>query len=236
MSETYQFGLPLLAGGQAQKHVTVNEALARLDALAQLRVVSVALTIPPTVAVDGQAFVVASIADGEWSGHDGQIALWANGGWVYLLPRVGWTAWCEASGGTITFDGVDWQSGSVSVAATGAATQFLIKEVEHVVSAGPISTIAGALPGGTSVLGVTGRVVSAIGGASSWSLGTADSANRYGGGLGVALNSWASGLTAQPMTYYSDTDLILTSAGGDFSAGTVRLAIHYARLQIPRSV
>ena len=35
MASTAQLALPLVAPAQAQKHVTVNEALARLDAAAQ---------------------------------------------------------------------------------------------------------------------------------------------------------------------------------------------------------
>ena len=36
MARTAQLDLPLVMPAQAQKHVTVNEALARLDAAAQL--------------------------------------------------------------------------------------------------------------------------------------------------------------------------------------------------------
>ena len=36
MAKTAQLDLPLVMPAQAQKHVTVNEALARLDAAAQL--------------------------------------------------------------------------------------------------------------------------------------------------------------------------------------------------------
>ena len=35
-----RLGLPYLAAGQMQKHVTLNEALTRLDSLVQLAVVS----------------------------------------------------------------------------------------------------------------------------------------------------------------------------------------------------
>jgi hypothetical protein len=40
MSSTTNLSLPYLASGQAQKHVTVNESLQRLDALVQLAVAS----------------------------------------------------------------------------------------------------------------------------------------------------------------------------------------------------
>ena len=54
---------------QAQKHVTVNEALARLDAAAQLRVVSFAETTPPPSAVDGAGYAVPAGASGAWAGQ-----------------------------------------------------------------------------------------------------------------------------------------------------------------------
>jgi len=48
MAETSQFNLPLLSASQAQKSVTVNEALSILDAVAQLRIVSSTTTTPPS--------------------------------------------------------------------------------------------------------------------------------------------------------------------------------------------
>ena len=50
MSETTQLGLPLLQPAQAQKHVTVNEALVRLDGLTQLVLASATVTAPPVSA------------------------------------------------------------------------------------------------------------------------------------------------------------------------------------------
>ncbi|MSU89013.1 DUF2793 domain-containing protein [Rhodobacteraceae bacterium 2CG4] len=235
MNETYQHGLPLLAGGQAQKHVTVNEALSVLDAVAQLRIVSRDLTVPPQAAVDGQTYVVPSGATGAWAGQEGRIALWANGGWKYFQPRIGWVAWCEASGASMTFDGVDWQEDAVVTSGSGAGTLFRIAEVDHTVSPGPISVATGLLPAGAVVFGVTGRVIEAItGAASAWTLGAGTSPDRYGTGYGIARNSWASGLTSQPLAYYSDTDLVLTAEGGDFSGGMVRLAVHYMQMIVPR--
>mgnify|MGYP001796473623 CR=1 FL=1 len=46
MSETLNMGLPLVQPSQAQKHVTVNEALVRLDALGQMVLASRALPSP----------------------------------------------------------------------------------------------------------------------------------------------------------------------------------------------
>ena len=57
MTDTSQLKLPLLQPAQAQKHVTVNEALVRLDGLAQLVMQSRSLTIPPPTAAAGTGSV-----------------------------------------------------------------------------------------------------------------------------------------------------------------------------------
>ena len=55
MSETNRLSLPLVQPAQAQKHVTVNEALVRLDGLVNLVLNSVTTTSPPAAVVEGVA-------------------------------------------------------------------------------------------------------------------------------------------------------------------------------------
>lgn len=80
MTDTAKLGLPLIQAAQAQKHVTVNEALARIDALVQLTLGSVTLTAPPGVPGEGDAYGVPAGATGGWAGKDRQVALYLNGG------------------------------------------------------------------------------------------------------------------------------------------------------------
>ncbi len=72
-------------------------------------------------------------------------------------------------------------------------------------------------------------------GVTGWKVGVAGSADRYGSGLGAAAGSYLVGLSGSPVTYYSATPLLLTSEGGAFASGTVRLAIHVLTLQPPRA-
>lgn len=57
--------LPLLLENQAQKHVTLNEALLMLDALVQLRVISRSIPMQPSAPIDGDRYIVPSGAMGE---------------------------------------------------------------------------------------------------------------------------------------------------------------------------
>ena len=58
MGETAKFALPLLQPAQAQKHVTVNEALVRLDGMTQLTLMSATEGTPPLGATDGDSYAV----------------------------------------------------------------------------------------------------------------------------------------------------------------------------------
>lgn len=239
MSETANLSLPLLQAAQAQKHVTVNEALTRLDALVQLRLASLSRTVPPEDAADGQAFGVAAGATGAWAGQEGRIAIADNGGWVFATPLAGWRAWVVDAGAEMRHDGAGWgpAGGAGAVSPSGAGFTVRILEFDHALSPGEAQLTVETIPSHAMVFGVTARVIApVIGTLSTWSLGTEGAVDRFGGGLGLSLNSYARGVLGTPMTYYSATPLLLSPEGGTFEGGTVRLAVHYADLGLPGSV
>ena len=236
MSDTPRLNLPLLDAAQAQKHVTINEALTRTDALASARVESRDLSTPPGSAVDGEAYIVGPSATGEWAGQEGDLALSLNGGWDFVTPWSGCTVWIEAEKSHVTFDGAIWVAGRTGGGAGGAVTLTRIAEVDHTLAAGTVSTTSAVIPDKAVVLGVTGRVIEEITGASGWSLGVGGSTDRYGTGYGTALNAFAHGVTGQPQAYFGATALEITAEGGSFTAGRIRLAIHYADIMPPSVV
>jgi len=234
MSNSPRLGLPLLQAAQAQKHVTVNEALIVLDGVEQLSLISVTSTTPPGAASDGDCYAVAAGAVNEWAANIGDVAIYSNGGWVFVTPQRGWRAWVQDIGADAVFTGSSWSVGNVALSANNAATIFEVLEIEHTVTAGTTNVVVGAIPAFSIVLGVTGRVTTTVTGTlTAWRLGIATSDNRYGSGLGLALGAWVRGISSSPLTYYSDTDLQLAGEGGDFATGNIRLAIHLMRLDIP---
>jgi hypothetical protein len=92
---TPNLDLTPLAAAQSQKHVTVNEALARLDAAAQLTALDRTRTQPPPSPASGDRHLIASPATGDWDTRDNQIAAWdsAAQGWLFLTPQEGWRIW-----------------------------------------------------------------------------------------------------------------------------------------------
>lgn len=84
--------MPYILPSQAQKHVTHNAALQRLDALVQLTVEERTLTVPPALPDEGARYIVATGASGAWAGQDGALAVYEGGGWTFVTPRPGWRA------------------------------------------------------------------------------------------------------------------------------------------------
>lgn len=92
---TRRHSLPNLYVGQAQKELTHNEALARIDALLH-PVVEAKLAAPPvglTDTSDGLCWLIDGAATGAWQGLPGQLARWSGGSWRYITPASGMTIW-----------------------------------------------------------------------------------------------------------------------------------------------
>lgn len=109
---TANLGLPFILPAQAQKHVTHNEALLRLDVLVQAAVQDRSRTAPPTDPIEGQCHLIAPAATGVWSGHDGQIAAFLLGGWVFFPPRPGWRARVLEEDLEVFYTSSGWQDGA----------------------------------------------------------------------------------------------------------------------------
>ena len=95
MTSTPRLALPHLYPAQAQKHLTVNAALERLDASVQASVLDVA-DVPPDGVVEGEAYRVGDAPEGGFADHAGEVAMMGAGGWVFVAPTEGFTCWNAA--------------------------------------------------------------------------------------------------------------------------------------------
>ncbi|SIR47216.1 DUF2793 domain-containing protein [Bosea sp. TND4EK4] len=112
MIVTPRLALPLLAAGQAQKHVTHNDALTRLDALIHLVVDSRSQAAPPPAPTELSAHIVPAGATGAFAGHADEVALYEDGGWTFLPPRTGWQAWVSDEAEHHLWTGSEWRRAS----------------------------------------------------------------------------------------------------------------------------
>lgn len=109
METTPNLSLPYIMPSQAQKHVTHNEALQTLDSIVQLAVLDRDLSVPPAAPSDGERYIIAADATGEWAEKDGWIAARQDGGWIFLRPQPGWLCLVVDEETLLFWTGAQWQ-------------------------------------------------------------------------------------------------------------------------------
>jgi hypothetical protein len=116
--------LPFLVTGQAQKELTHNEALARLDALMH-PVVEAVLVLPISglgPSDSGKCWLIGDNGQNEWAGHSGEIACWTGGSWRFLMPIDGMVVWNRAQNAQLHHIGGDWIATPILADVTGGNT------------------------------------------------------------------------------------------------------------------
>lgn len=106
--------MPFILPGQAQKEHFHNEALTRIDLALHPAVEGPPTADPPSEPAEGQCWIVAADADGDWSGRDNLIAMWTDAGWRFVAPRPGTSAWNLAAGVPLLWDGYQWREGELA--------------------------------------------------------------------------------------------------------------------------
>jgi len=240
---TPRLGLPYVVAAQAQKHIPINESLARLDGLVQLAVESRVVGAQPASPLAGGVWILPAAATGAaWAGQPtGTLMRFEAGAWEAVPLAEGVLAWVKDENQMLAFDGAAWTPLSATFKSLTAAaspglanTRLEIREEETTLSGATTST-AIVIPARAIVLAVSTRTTVAVTGAASYSCGVAGEAGKFGSSLGVAKNASNVGVIG-PTAYYADTPVLLTSAGGSFTGGKVRVAIHLLRFDAPASV
>jgi len=110
MSQSSRLALPFLAAAQAQKHVTVNESLLRLDALTQASAVSATTSAEPASPTDGDIYLLPAGKTGAaWGAMaNGALAYWRDGVWEELTPKPGWRLYIEDEDALYARTGAGW--------------------------------------------------------------------------------------------------------------------------------
>jgi len=237
--------LPWLQAAQAQKHVTHNEALRRLDGLVNLTVEDRSRSAPPTNPAEGTAYLVAAGASGLWAGWSGDVALWADGAWLRLPARPGWRLWVVAeqlmlvrlAAGWVTLDAamgllVRGASTDLAEGALGSKTQAAVVEASVTALSGSSVTTALTIPAGALVIGVSARVTTAITGVTGFALGSAADPSIFGAGFGPGLGVLAE-LPIAPQAFAVATPVRVAAEGGSFTGGALRLACHTLSIGAP---
>ncbi|MDP1630463.1 MAG: DUF2793 domain-containing protein [Caulobacter sp.] len=236
-----RLGLPYVAAGQAQKHVTVNAAFARLDGLVQTAVVSRTTAAQPAAPDDGALYILPDAATGAVWGEAGAGTLmrYEAGGWARIAVSPGQIAWVADEAIVLVHDG-DWRPltdvlafPSLIAASTphGARIRLALAEEDLMVSGASTATSI-VIPARAIVLSVATRTLTTVTGASAYDCGVAGETSKFGGSLGVTAGASNIGVIG-PTAVYADTPVLLTAIGPAFSGGQVRVAIAFIAFDAP---
>ena len=237
--------LPWLQAAQAQKHVTHNEALRRIDGLVNLTVEDRSRSAPPANTAEGTAYLVAPGASGVWAGWSGDVALLSDGAWLRLPARPGWRVWVLAeevmlvrlAAGWVTLDAamgllVRGASTDLAEGALGSTTRAAVIEASVTGLSGSSVTTALTIPAGALVIGVSARVTTAITGATGFTMGVAAEPSAFGAGFGAGLGTPAE-LPIAPRAFALATPVRVSAEGASFTGGALRLACHILAIGAP---
>lgn len=90
MATSPNLGITYLdTAGQAGAETLINELIITIDALVFLTVVNRTTTSPPGSPTNGDRYLIAATATGDWAGKEDQIAGYYDG-WRYWTPQEGW--------------------------------------------------------------------------------------------------------------------------------------------------
>lgn len=100
--------LPVMSASTSQKHVTFNEAMYRLESIGQSSVINSTTTAPPVTPAEGDMYIIAATATGDWTGREGQIAGYFAGQWYYSVPGDGWITYDQTLTTHLKYNGTAW--------------------------------------------------------------------------------------------------------------------------------
>ncbi|MGE0754927.1 MAG: DUF2793 domain-containing protein [Alphaproteobacteria bacterium] len=117
MTTTNHMGITLLEQSQSQKEITVNQALAHIDALMNTAAKSRTTSVPPGSPAAGDVYIIGSAPSGDWASNAGDITYYDQT-WKFIAPNEGMTLWVEDESLFVTYDGINWQT---SIVVDGAS-------------------------------------------------------------------------------------------------------------------
>jgi hypothetical protein len=111
--QTFNLKLPFLLASQADKHVSVNQSLAILDAINCPVALTVGLSTPPAAPPEGSVHIVGPTVttDSAWGGFaPGSLALYFSNEWQAIASKDGWTCFDLQAGKYLRKLGGQWSA------------------------------------------------------------------------------------------------------------------------------
>lgn len=92
---TPKAGLARVLPRQTQAHAPISENFGIIDTMLNPSVKDRDLSAPPGSPADGATYIVAGTGTGDWSGEDGNIAIFVDTEWLFVAPQDGMLIFIE---------------------------------------------------------------------------------------------------------------------------------------------
>ena len=84
MADTPRFGLERITDAPLNPETAHNNAIMRIDMLLHLSVIDDDLTAPPGSPSEGDRYLPAATATGDWAGKENQVAYYQGAAWKFI--------------------------------------------------------------------------------------------------------------------------------------------------------
>jgi hypothetical protein len=243
MATTPRLGMTLVESAQAQKEITINEALTRLDSFVAQSVIDKDLATPPTSPSAGDVYIVAASPTGTWAGKAAQIAFFDQV-WRFLVPYAGLRVWVVDEALDYRFNGTAWvavilptgdvvgpaSATSTAIARFSGATGKLIQNSGVLIDASNNMSGIGTLVSGTQTITSTSADALAVGpnGATNPVLDVDASVASSATGVQIRGNAAGSGASIIALSSAANENLAINAKGlGNlvFGTGSQRIGV-----------
>jgi len=125
--------------------------------------------------------------------------------------------------------------------ANGQALTMKAATTTKTAMSGATVTATNLIPAGSMVIGITVRVTTLITGATTFDIGDGTDVDRWGAAIALAagttttIANFTQDTDNGPIYFPSATSVVLTANGSNFTAGAVRITVHYIDLTAPTS-
>lgn len=227
MSRTARLALPYILQGQAQKEVTHNEALNRLDVFVNTLVEGI-IDTPPSTPNDGEIYIIGTNPSDVFNDHANELTQYTYGSWSFYKPIEWMEVVLRDTGSRMRYNSGSWVESSQF--ATGKSNALGIEQwEEYITLSGKSISTTSTIPDHSSVIAVNTWVTEDITGTNTFSIGVKDDLERYGSGISSTKDTTNVGMTYHPITYYYNTPIIFTAESSDFTGGIIKVSVHYLK-------
>lgn len=124
-------GLLELGLNELNPQNTINENYKYLDATINIVIEDMTLQDPPLTPADGETYIPATSATGDWLAKDNQIAYY-NNGWTFFVPKLGWRIFDLQSLNTKYWNGSSWViENSKYITIDTKTTSYILSLADH---------------------------------------------------------------------------------------------------------